>query len=495
MSQSAEAKPQHPDSVPQDAIASNEASGGRHWLYPTPNDGPLWKGRLIVGWILIAVFTALPIVEFGGKPAVFLDLATRQFTFFGATFHATDTIFLMLLLLSVLLAIGLITAVFGRVWCGWGCPQTVYLEFVFRPIERLVEGSSTQRKHLDEGPWTAEKVTKKVIKHLLYAVVALALAHTFVAYFVSWDRLLAWMGKPPTEHWGYFVMMAFTTGLILFDFAYFREQMCVKICPYAKFQSVLLDRDSLIVSYDEERGEPRGRRSRDQRRKEQEGVELDLGDCIDCGACVRTCPTGIDIRDGLQLECVNCTQCIDACNDIMEKVGKPKGLIRFTSQNALEDEETNIVRTRVVVYALLLAVAVGSFGFLLANRSATNIDVRRAPGSAFKRLEQADGAIANQLRFRIRNGTQNAKTYTVEPLSPKSASLKPIGPAETRIGPGEMKRLGAWVLVPPGEFDGAQAEAQFAIRADREKIGERSIELLGPAVDPTTPESSADGRD
>lgn len=484
-----------PDSAPDEAITSGDDDGGRPWLYPSPSHGTFWTWRLVVGWALIALFTALPLIDIGGKPAIFLDLARRQFTFFGTTFHATDTIFLMLLLLSALLAIGLITALFGRVWCGWGCPQTVYLEFVFRPIEQLVEGASTHRKNLDEGPWTAEKVARKGVKHTLFAAVALALAHTFVAYFVSWDRLLTWMAEPPTEHWGYFVMMAFTTGLILFDFAYFREQMCVRICPYAKFQSVLLDRDSLIVSYDESRGEPRGRRTREQRKKENEGVELDLGDCIDCGACVRTCPTGIDIRDGLQLECVNCTQCIDACNDIMRQVGKPEGLIRFTSENALEDEETNIFRPRVFIYAALLAVALGSFGFLLANRSATEIDVRRAPGSAFKHLEQADGAIANQLRFRIRNGTQSEKTYTVEPLSPKETSIKPIGPAETPIGPGEMKRLGAWVLVPPEKFVGGQVEARFAIRADGKKIGERSFELLGPAVNPTTPEPSADGSD
>ncbi len=483
----------NPTGVPDEAIATPMPGGGREWLYPSPSDGPLWRARLVVAWTLIVVFTALPIVGIGGKPAIFLDLAHQKFTFFGATFHATDTIFLMLLLLAVLLSVGLVTAVFGRVWCGWGCPQTVYLEFVFRPIERLVEGSSVQRKALDEGPWNGEKVFKKGLKHGLYLLVAVGLAHTFVAYFVSWERLWSWMGESPADHWGYFVMMAFTTGLILFDFTYFREQMCTEVCPYAKLQSVLLDRDSLIVSYDQKRGEPRGRRSREQRDREQKGVELDLGDCIDCGACVRTCPTGIDIRDGLQLECVNCTQCIDACNDIMDRIGKPRGLIRLTSEKALEDEQTSLLRPRVAIYALMLALSVGAFGFMLTTRSANEIDIRRAPGAAFKRLEHEGGQIANQLRFRIRNNTEAKKTYTVEPTSPPEVSIKPIGASQLEVAPGEMQRLGAWVLVPERQFGDGRVAVEFAVRADGTVVERPTFQLIGPAVAPSNTSSTTSG--
>ena len=465
---------------PDQALSTLDSSGERRWLYPTPSRGNFWWARLAIGWGLIALFTALPIVEIGGKPAVFLDIIHRRFVIFGTTFHATDTVYLMLLLLSVLLTIGLLTALLGRVWCGWGCPQTVYLEFVFRPIERLIEGPENQRRNRDQGPWRFDKIWRKGLKHTLYAAVALGLAHTFVAYFVSWDRLIAWMTGPPTEHWGFFFMMAFTTGLILFDFAYFREQMCVTICPYAKLQSVMMDRDSLIVSYDPNRGEPRGRRSREQRKKEKEGVELDLGDCIDCGACVRTCPTGIDIRDGLQLECVSCTQCIDACNDIMDKVDKPRGLIRYTSENALEGEETNILRPRVILYSALLLLAAGTLGVLLTSSQPLEVDLRRAPGAAFTRLENAGGQIANHIQFRVRNKTAAPVSYTVEAVEPEAMSLKMIGPASVEVPAGEMKRISAWALLPASAFDQGSAPAKFAVIGDGKKLREVSMSMLGP---------------
>ena len=465
---------------PEQATSTWTHEGERRWLYPTPSNGKFWTARLVVGWLLIALFTALPIVQIGGKPAVFLDLMTRRFTIFGATFHATDTIFLMLFLLTGLMTVGLLTALLGRVWCGWGCPQTVYLEFVYRPIERLVEGSENKRKNRDEGPWTFDKIWRKGVKHTLFLAVALGLAHTFVAYFVGWHRLIDWMTSPPTEHFGYFFMMAFTTGLIMFDFAYFREQMCVTICPYAKLQSVLMDRDSMIVSYDPNRGEPRGRRTREQRKEEADGVELDLGDCIDCGACVRPSPTGIDIREGLQLECVSCTQCIDACDDIMRKVDKPEGLIRYTSENALEGEETNIIRPRVILYAALLLVAAGTLGFLLTTAGPVEVDLRRAPGTAFTRLENAGGQIANHVRFRVRNNTDKPVTYSVEALEPGEASMKMIGPGELEIAPGDMDRIKAWVLLPESAFQGGSAKASFKLYGDGEELKTVSMEMLGP---------------
>ena len=468
---------------PDEALSTLRRDGDRRWLYPVLSKGRFWKARLLVGWALIAVFTALPIIHINGKPAVLLDIFHGRFTILGATFHATDTVYLMLLLLSVLLAVGLLTALLGRVWCGWGCPQTVYMEFVFRPIERLVEGPAFKRKRRDENTWNLSVIWRKAVKFTLFAAVALGLAHTFVAYFVSWEALLDWMTGSPTEHWGFFFMMAFTTGLILFDFGYFREQMCVTVCPYAKLQSVLMDRDSMIVSYDPNRGEPRGTRTREQRKKEKQDVEIDLGDCVDCGACVRTCPTGIDIRDGLQLECIGCTQCVDACDEIMERVDKPKGLIRYTSENALEDEETNILRPRVILYGLLFLIAAGSLGVMLATSDPVEIDLRRAPGTAFQRLDNADGQIANHVRFRIRNNTGHPATFSVRALEPKEASMKMIGPSEIEIASGKMNRIAAWVLLPESAFAVGQPRARFEIDADGKKVGEATLDMLGP--DPT----------
>jgi len=465
---------------PDEVISTPMEGGGREWLYPEVSRGRYWWARLVLGWALIALFTALPVVEFGGEPAVLLDVVHGRFVVFGAVFHATDTVYLMLLLFSAFLGIALLTALLGRVWCGWGCPQTVYLEFVYRPIERLLEGSANQRKRRDEGDWSFETFWRKVVKQALYLIVSLALAHTFLAYFVSWDRLLVWMTGPPTEHWGVFVAMACTTGLILFDFGYFREQMCTKVCPYARLQSVLMDRDSMIVSYDPNRGEPRGRRTREQRERERAGVELELGDCIDCGACVRTCPTGIDIREGLQMECVSCTQCIDACDDIMEKIGKPKGLIRYTSETSLEGEETALARPRLLVYAALFALSVGTLGFMLSSAEPVEMDVRPAKGGTHRELGGAEDRVANRVDFKIRNNRAGTRTFSIHPVEPGAVEMKWIGESNLELEGGGLGRSSAWVTIPSSALESGGAEIVFEARSGGEVRSTASMSFRGP---------------
>lgn len=455
--------------APEEVLSTMTKEGKRRWLYPMPSKGRFWTARLVVGWLLIALFVALPILRIGGKPAVLLDLMAREFTFFGVTFYPTDTFLLLLLGIAALLSVVLFTALLGRVWCGWGCPQTVYLEFVFRPIERLVEGKEHKRKRRDEGPWTWDKLWRKGAKWSLFALASLLLAHTFVAYFVGWERLLVWMQSPPAEHWGYFLLMAVTTGLILFDFGIFREQMCTIICPYARFQSVLLDPDSLIVSYDPARGEPRGRG------KNREG----LGDCVDCLACVRTCPTGIDIREGLQMECIACTQCIDACDDIMDKMGFEPGLIRYTSEHELEDKKTRWLRPRTVTYALLLLLVGVVFTVALTTRGDYRVGIVRAAGAPF--VELPDEQIANRLRFRVHNQTPEETSFTIEVLRPEGAEAKVVGPPATHLAPQEMKRVEAWITVPPSAFTGGSTEGRFLLRFDDGTTRELTFNLLGPS--------------
>jgi cytochrome c oxidase accessory protein FixG len=436
---------------PEEVLSTMNADGSRNWIYPTPSKGYFYYWRLVVGWVLIAVFVALPIVQIGGKPAVFLDVLRREFTFFGVTFYPTDTFLLMLLGIGTLVSVILFTALLGRVWCGWACPQTVYLEFVYRPVERWIEGSEHVRKRRDDGPWTLDKAWRKGAKWAVYAAFSLVLAHTFVAYFAGWENLLVWMQGSPTDHWGYFVMMAGTTGLILFDFGFFREQMCTITCPYARFQSVLLDPDSLIVSYDEERGEPRGR-GRDR---------TGLGDCVDCYACVRTCPTGIDIRDGLQMECVACTQCIDACDDIMEKVGFEPGLIRYSSEREDAGETRRFVRPRTVLYGLLLTVVASVFVVALTTRGSYDVNVGRAVGEPFMVLP--DETVANRIRVRVRNQTPTEAQFTIAVTEPSGAEVKVVGVSPVVVPPEEMIRTEAWIVVPPGVFDG---DAQTATQTD-----------------------------
>ena len=467
--------------APEEVLSTMRQDGSRRWLYPTLSQGRFLTARRGVAYLLIALFFLLPVVHINGEPAMFLDIVHRRFALFGGVFYATDTALLMLLGLTLVLGVAWFTALFGRVWCGWGCPQTVYLEFVFRPIERLLEGKASQRKRRDEKEMTFDTAWRKVVKWGLYVLIAAAMAHTFVAYFVSWDKLLEWMTGPPAEHWGFFVLMALTTALIVFDFGYFREQMCTITCPYARLQSVLMDRDSLIVSYDPGRGEPRGRRDRTQREQEKQGLAIDLGDCIDCGACVRTCPTGIDIRDGLQLECISCTQCVDACDRIMDSLNKPPGLIRYTSENALEDEETSIVRPRMILYTVLLAVLSGLLIFGISRTDGYEVSLVRASGAPFATLP--DGQISNRVKLRMQNRTGQARTMDVEILEPEGASVRIVGPQKIELAPSQMKRFDVWILVPRQAFEQGRSRAKLRIGDGTEDLDRVvTFPLIGPSA-------------
>ncbi len=464
---------------PEEVLSTMTREGKRRWLYPTPSYGPFYRWRRLVAWALILIYLLLPIIPINGQPAVLLDFIHREFAVFGIIFYPTDTVLLMLALILVTLTVVLGTALFGRVWCGWACPQTVYLEFVYRPIERLIEGKEHVRKRRDEGPWTWDKIWRKTLKMSIYLVISLVLAHTFVAYFVGWDNLLAWMTDPPTAHWGFFVMMAFTTALVMFDFTYFREQMCTITCPYARMQSVLLDPDSLIVAYDPNRGEPRAKRSKKKIRMEMQGLLPPQGDCIDCKACVRTCPTGIDIRDGLQMECIACTQCIDACDEIMDRIEKPRGLIRYTSENELAGKPTRILRPRTVLYSSLLIVLAGLFVYTLATRNAYDIDVGRSVGAPYTVLP--DERITNRLRFRVRNQTNHPSAFTIEAVSPPGTELRVVGVTPVPLEPGEMKRVETWVIVPPDAFSNGIADGVFRLTFDDGFATDVTFRLLGPS--------------
>jgi cytochrome c oxidase accessory protein FixG len=466
------------DADPSDVLASLDTDGSRKWMYPLPSKGRYYWRRLILGWALIALFVSLPIVRIGGKPAVFLDVMSREFTFFGATFYPTDTFLLMIMMIGTLLSVILFTALLGRVWCGWACPQTVYLEFVFRPIEAWLEGKPHVRRRRDEGPWTLDKAWRKGVKWSLYLVISMGLAHTFVAYFAGWHNLLTWMQGSPTEHWGYFVMMAGTTGLIMFDFGIFREQMCTIACPYARFQSVLLDPDSLLVAYDEERGEPRGKG------KDRTGK----GDCIDCHACVATCPTGIDIRDGLQMECIACTQCIDACDDIMDKMGFEPGLIRYTSENELAGKTTRWLRPRTALYSVLLVALLGVFTTAFLTRGSFDVNVARAVGQPFMVLP--DGDVANRLRFRVRNQTPKDATFTIGVDSPEGAEVKVAGPSPVAVDAEAMTRIEAWVVVAPETVADGREDAVVRLTFSDGTTTTHVFPLLGP-TDDATPSNGA----
>jgi len=345
--------------LPTDRLATTDEHGNRVYVHPEDVHGPWKVKRRSVYALLFLIYLIVPWIKINGKQAVLIDLPGRELIFFGASFWGHDAPLIFFLFAFFVFAMAFVTSLWGRAWCGWTCPQTVYIDMIFRPIERLIEGKSRARKALQEAPWSLEKLGKKSLKWFLFTLVSLVISHSFLGYFLGAYNLLDIVTTKPTEHWTSFLIMLSVTGIVLFDFGWFREQFCIIACPYGRIQSVLMDEDSLVVAYDQKRGEPR---------RSPEVARDDEGDCINCHHCVKVCPTGIDIRNGTQLECIACTMCIDACNNIMEKLDKPKGLIRYDSENGLQGKHKTPIRPRSFIYlAALLIIAMG-FGYNLKER-------------------------------------------------------------------------------------------------------------------------------
>lgn len=386
---------------PEEVLSTLQKDGKRRWLYPKLALGRFYQARRLLAFFLIALYVLVPFIRIDSKALLQLNIMAREFTIFGITFFATDTSLLLFFALFILLFIVGLTALFGRVWCGWACPQTVYLEFVFRPIERFFEGSPAQRAKLDAASLSLRKVAIKAAKYLCFLAVSFVLANAFLSYFVGSDTLLQWMQRSPAEHPEPFLLVLFVTGLMVFDFAYFREQLCTIACPYARLQAVMLDRESLIVGYDEKRGEPRGKG------RERDGK----GDCIDCHQCVDVCPTGIDIRKGLQLECLHCAQCVDACDSVMARIGKPLGLIRYSSLQGFAGLPTRFLRSRSLVYGLLAVLMIAGLSYRLTHRPIAVVQVLRETGEPYTVLP--DGLISNHLQVKIRNISDSSASFSL----------------------------------------------------------------------------------
>lgn len=388
-----------------DKVTTIGEGGKRVWLYPAWIRGAKLTARTGVHWLLLVVLLIGPWIDIGGHPATRIDIPGRRMYFWGATLMATDGAYLLFAAGLIVFSVFLFTALFGRAWCGWSCPQTVFLESLIRPVERWIEGDAGARRKLDEGPWTGEKLRKKALKYSFYLVFAGAVGTTFTAYFLGRGGVLA-AQLDPLAHPGGTATFLGITGLLLFDFAYFREQTCLVVCPYGRFQSVLLDADSLAVGYDERRGEPRGKAS-----------DPAAGDCVDCKACVRVCPTGIDIRNGTQMECIQCMACIDACDDIMIKLRRPTGLVRLDSERRLAGQDERkllqrVLRPRVLVYGAGLIAVLILLIVAIAARQSVGLDLHRMSGAP-PYLSMGDGRVQNSLELRIQNRSASVRAFTV----------------------------------------------------------------------------------
>ncbi len=450
----------------RDSVTTIHADGSRAFLYPADTRGRFTQARRWSAYGLIAFYLSLPWIKIGGYPAVFLDVAERRFHLFGLTLAAQDLWLLFFVITGLGFSLFFITALLGRVWCGWACPHAVFLDHVFRRIERLIEGDAVQRRALDAAPLTAGKFIKRALKHALYVIAAATITHLFLAYFVSLPEVWAMMRGAPGAHWAAFVFMAVGTGALYFNFAWFREQLCIVICPYGRIQSALIDDHSLVIGYDTKRGEPRGRAG-----------TADAGACVDCNKCVQVCPTGIDIRQGLQMECVGCTACIDACDDVMTRLHRPRGLIRYDSQKAFAGQRTRWWRPRTALYGVLLLIGASVAAWALSTVRPANVGVIRITGMPY--VVSAE-FVRNQFLVRIVN-KRNAPARFVVRLPNAPADLVQNG----LNAPLEIPALGEivqpLVLQQPrakyaGPFD-------FAVRVQDEAgtfFLERTMEFLGP---------------
>ena len=455
----------------RDSIATVDKRGKRVWIYPKKPAGKWFNKRALLGYALLVVLFAGPFIRIAGEPLLQIDVLERRFVIFGQIFWPQDIHLFVLAFITGIIFIALFTVAFGRLFCGWVCPQTIFMELVYRRIEYWIEGDRKQQQALNKAPWSAQKLVKKTAKHLLFFGVAFLIGNTFLAYIIGSDRLMDIITSPPMEHLGGFLAMLGFSFLFYGVFAFLREQVCTTMCPYGRLQGVLLDRQSLVVAYDHVRGEERGKF-----RKGEDRESASKGDCIDCKACVHVCPTGIDIRNGTQLECVNCTACIDACNHMMESVDLPKGLIRFASEDEITEKKPWRFTTRMKAYSAVLTVLVGVIIALIVMRSDVEATVLRTPGMLFQ--EQEDGRISNLYNFKVVNKTSRVMPLRFELIGTPGEILL-VG-KEVHVEKAALSQGALFILLDHKELRGTKTKLTIGVYSGDRLIEEVSTSFVGP---------------
>ena len=400
----------------RDKISTVDSDGKRVCVYPKQPKGKFYSARSIVAIFLLILLFGIPFLKINGHPFLLLDFLGRKFYIFGIAFWPQDLHLFGIALITLIVFVVLFTSVFGRIFCGWICPQTIFMEMVFRKIEYWIEGGPSEQKKLKKASWSANKIFKKSLKSIIFFTIAFIIGNTLLAYIIGVDELFIIVTEPISEHTGGFISMMVFTFVFFADFIFFREQSCILVCPYGRLQGVLLDENSIVVHYDFSRGEPRGKGKRTKESK--------FGDCIDCHQCVDVCPTGIDIRNGTQLECVNCTACIDSCNTIMDKVNKPRGLIRYDSYNNIASGKKNIFNPRIVGYSIVLIVLLGILSLLLASRKPIEATILRTPGTLYQ--EVVEDHITNMYNIKVVNKSYEKRDISLRLVSPTDGVIRMI---------------------------------------------------------------------
>lgn len=460
----------------RDTIATVDKKGKRIWLFPKKPGGTLHQWRVVVTVVLLFIFFSGPFLKIGGRPFLLLNIFERKFVVFGQAFWPQDFVLLAITLITFFVFIILFTVVFGRIWCGWMCPQTLFMEMVFRKIEYWIEGDGPAQQRLRDEPLSLRKIGKKLFKHSLFILISALIAHTAMAYLIGIDQTFEIIHHSPSENLAGFMGLVGFAGIFYAVFAKFREQACTAVCPYGRLQSVLLSKDSIVVAYDWLRGEPRSKL------RKHPVTEIKSGDCIDCKLCVHVCPTGIDIRNGTQLECVNCTACIDACDEVMLKINKPKGLIRYASYNSIQNGVMKLITPRVIGYSIVLLGLIGLLSFTLLTRSDVETNVFKVSGTLYQRSE--DGFITNLYNVEFVNKTFEDLPLEIKVESPVTASLvKADGKAITAPAEGLLKVI-YFIKIPAASITTARTVVILGVYKDGKLLEKVKVKFIGPVSKP-----------
>jgi cytochrome c oxidase accessory protein FixG len=457
------------DATFRDSLATVNKQGKRNWIYAQRPKGKLYNARSILSYLYFIAFFAGPFIKVGGRPLFLFNVVEGRFIIFGAIFWPQDFFIFGLAMVAFMLFIIIFTMAFGRFFCGWACPQTIFMEMLFRKIEYFIEGDAAAQKVLNQSSWTTEKIFKKTSKQVIFYGLSFLIANTFLAYIIGLDNLTRIITGPVTTHISGLMTMITFAGIFYGVFAFFREQVCTIVCPYGRLQGALLDKNSVIVAYDYSRGEPRSKFKKQQ--------DETIGDCIDCLQCVKVCPTGIDIRNGTQMECVGCTACIDACNFMMEKVNRPLNLIRYASENGIANKEPLRFTPRMKVYASILVVLISAITFMLASRQPVGGDIIRAGGMLYQ--ERGQDSVSNLYRIKLINKTTGNIPLTIR-LEDSNGRIEPIGAPVIQVKAEAQGEGTFFIILPKSEIHKRKTLLHIGLYAGKEKTGTIKTTFLGP---------------
>lgn len=460
---------EHPDF--RDRLATIDEKGKRIWVYAKKPKGKLTTWRNLAGFALLAFFLVAPFIRIGGEPLLLLNFIERKIVLFGVRFWPQDFHLFFLAMIALMVFIILFTVAYGRIWCGWACPQTIFMELIFRRIEYWIEGDAYHQKQLAKLPWNAGKILKKTLKHLVFFLIAFITGNYFLMYIIGSEAWFQLITDNPTDHLAGLAGMLVFSGVFYFIFSWFREQVCTIVCPYGRLQGVLLDRNSIVISYDYPRGEPRGTFFKSENR-EQAGK----GSCINCTQCVQVCPTGIDIRNGTQLECINCACCIDACNAMMDATGQPRGLIRYASEKMITERAKYKFNARSIAYSAVLVVLLGVFSFSMMSRSSIEATILRAPGMLYQ--EPEPGVVSNLYNIKLVNKTTRDLPVEIRVLS-HQGRINVIG-NEILVKQQSIGESVFFLLLNRSDLLSEKVPVRFGVYSEGQLIEEINSTFLGP---------------